>query len=139
MREVQRTFNEITKTLTQLNNERTLLLANISHNLRTPLTKLQLTMKILPNKINDNMRENIIQNITNMNNIINQFLDFVRDVKDKPIQIININALLKSITDRHTRAGQHIELKIKKLVDDVVHVGDVLDYVFPHVVVDFVG
>jgi two-component system osmolarity sensor histidine kinase EnvZ len=112
MREVQRTFNEMAEALARLDSERTLLLAGISHDLRTPLARLRLAVEMLPGEVGDSMREGMIQDIADMDNIINQFLDFVRGVEGEPVQMMDINALLKSIADRHARAGRHVELHL---------------------------
>ncbi|PKO93869.1 MAG: two-component sensor histidine kinase [Betaproteobacteria bacterium HGW-Betaproteobacteria-1] len=112
MREVQRTFNEMSEALARLDSERTLLLAGISHDLRTPLARLRLAVEMLPDEVGEGTRNGMIQDISDMDNIINQFLDFVRGVEGEPPQMVDINALIQSVADRHARAGRHVELKL---------------------------
>ncbi len=112
LREVSRTFNQMTDALARLDAERTLLLAGISHDLRTPLARLRLSVEMLPDKETSSLKSGMVQDITDMDNIINQFLDFVRGVEGEATQMIDINALLKSIYQRHTRAGKRLILKL---------------------------
>jgi two-component system osmolarity sensor histidine kinase EnvZ len=112
MREVLRTFNEMAEALARLDSERTLLLAGVSHDLRTPLARLRLAVEMLPSDVGESMRDGMIQDIADMDNIINQFLDFVRGVEGEPAQMVDINDLLKSLAERHARAGRTVELNL---------------------------
>jgi two-component system osmolarity sensor histidine kinase EnvZ len=112
MREVQRTFNEMSEALARLDSERTLLLAGISHDLRTPLARLRLAVEMLPDEVCETTRNGMIQDISDMDNIINQFLDFVRGVEGEPVQLVDINALIQSVTERHARAGREVQLNL---------------------------
>lgn len=112
MREVLRTFNEMAEALARLDSERTLLLAGISHDLRTPLARLRLAVEMLPDAVGTSMREGMVQDIADMDNIINQFLDFVRGIEGEPAQMIDINALITSLADRHARAGRSVVLNL---------------------------
>lgn len=112
MREVLRTFNEMSEALARLDSERTLLLAGVSHDLRTPLARLRLSVEMLPDTVGEEVRKGMIQDIADMDNIINQFLDFVRGVEGEPAQMVDINALIRSVADRHMRAGRNIQLSL---------------------------
>jgi two-component system, OmpR family, osmolarity sensor histidine kinase EnvZ len=112
MREVLRTFNEMAEALARLDSERTLLLAGVSHDLRTPLARLRLAVEMLPSEVGEATRAGMVQDIADMDNIINQFLDFVRGVEGEPAQMVEVNELLKSLADRHARAGRNIELNL---------------------------
>jgi two-component system osmolarity sensor histidine kinase EnvZ len=112
MREVSRTFNEMTEALVRLDAERALLLAGVSHDLRTPLARLRLSVEMLPEKEGDMLKSGMVQDITDMDNIIHQFLDFVRGVEGEPTQMMDLNALLTSLAERHIRTGCNLELKL---------------------------
>lgn len=112
MREVLRTFNEMAEALARLDSERTLLLAGVSHDLRTPLARLRLAVEMLPSEVGEATRAGMVQDIADMDNIINQFLDFVRGVEGEPAQMVEVNELLTSLADRHARAGRNIELNL---------------------------
>src|SRR5690606_8351475 len=66
MRQVQRTFNEMAEALARLDSERALLLAGISHDLRTPLARLRLAVEMLPSEVGENVCEGMVQDIADM-------------------------------------------------------------------------
>ncbi len=111
-REVSRTFNQMSESLNQLDAERTLLLAGISHDLRTPLARLRLSVEMLTDEQAGGLKEGMVQDISDMNGIIHQFLDFVRGVEGEPTQMVDLNGLLKSLFDRYTRAGRKLVLNL---------------------------
>jgi two-component system, OmpR family, osmolarity sensor histidine kinase EnvZ len=111
-REVSRTFNQMSESLNQLDAERTLLLAGISHDLRTPLARLRLSVEMLSDEQAGGLKEGMVQDISDMNGIIHQFLDFVRGVEGEPTQMVDLNGLLKSLFDRYTRAGRKLVLNL---------------------------
>ena len=112
LREVSRTFNEMAESLVRLDSERTLLLAGVSHDIRTPLARLRLAVEMLPEDGCNNMKVGMIEDIADMDNIIHQFLDFVRGVEGEPTKMIDINALLLSLAERQARAGRELKLTL---------------------------
>jgi two-component system, OmpR family, osmolarity sensor histidine kinase EnvZ len=112
LREVSRTFNEMAESLVRLDAERTLLLAGVSHDIRTPLARLRLAVEMLPEDAVSTMRQGMIEDISDMDNIIHQFLDFVRGVEGEPSKMVDINELLKSLAERQARAGRELKLKL---------------------------
>ncbi|MGZ8270618.1 MAG: ATP-binding protein [Methylophilus sp.] len=113
LREVSRTFNEMAESLVRLDAERTLLLAGVSHDIRTPLARLRLAVELLPDdSASGSMKQGMIEDISDMDNIIHQFLDFVRGVEGEPTRMVDINELLKSLAERQARAGRDIKLKL---------------------------
>ncbi|MEO8417631.1 MAG: ATP-binding protein [Methylophilaceae bacterium] len=112
LHEVNHTFNEMTESLARLDAERTLLLAGISHDLRTPLARLRLAVEMLPDQESGSLKIGMVQDITDMDNIIHQFLDFVRGVAGEPTQMIDLNQLITSLAERYMRAGNNLVLKL---------------------------
>jgi two-component system osmolarity sensor histidine kinase EnvZ len=112
LRAVSHTFNQMTESLALLDSERTLLLAGVSHDLRTPLARLRLAIELLPDEQCAVYKEGMVQDITDMDGIINQFLDFVRGIEGEPAQMLDLNDLLKSLYERHVRSGRKLTLKL---------------------------
>lgn len=111
LREVSKTFNKMAESLAELDAERTLILAGVSHDIRTPLARLRLAVEMLPEDKCESLKFGMIEDIADMDNIIHQFLDFVKGVAGEPSQMVDINTLLKSLFERQTRAGRNLTLK----------------------------
>ena len=80
--------------------QRTLMLAGVSHDLRTPLTRLKLQIEMLGDSPDiDAMRSDIAE----MDKMIAGYLDFVRGEGDEGNQFVSLNALL----DKVVSVGKH--------------------------------
>ena len=112
LREVNQTFNEMADALVRLDSERTLLLAGVSHDIRTPLARLRLAVEMLSEQESVLMKEGMIDDIADMDNIIHQFSDFVRGVEGESTRMMDINVLLSSLAERQARAGRKLEVKL---------------------------
>jgi two-component system osmolarity sensor histidine kinase EnvZ len=83
-----RTFNRMSSDLQQLSENRTVMIAGISHDLRTPLTRLGLAVEMLDQDSNPELIERIRHNLDTMNSLIRQFLQFSRGVEGAcPVQL----------------------------------------------------
>ena len=112
LREVSRTFNEMAESLVRLDSERTLLLAGVSHDIRTPLARLRIAVELLPDEGCESLKQGMVEDIADMDNIIHQFLDFVRGVEGEPTKMMDINSLLTALHDRQARAGRDLKLSL---------------------------
>ncbi len=112
LKEVSRTFNDMAESLVRLDSERTLLLAGVSHDIRTPLARLRIAVELLPDEGCESLKQGMIEDIADMDNIIHQFLDFVRGVEGEPTQMMDINVLLQSLQERQARAGRELKINL---------------------------
>lgn len=113
LQRVSHTFNEMTDALARLDTERTLLLAGVSHDLRTPLARLRLAVEMLATS--DSLKAGMVQDIEDMDGIIRQFLDFVRGLEGETAQPDDLNALVESVADRYARSGRPLRLDLSPL------------------------
>jgi len=96
-------FNRMTSALKQAESERALLLAGVSHDLRTPLARLRLAVEMLAEH-DRAMTDGMIQDIEDMDAIIDQFLDFARDdAGEAPDPAGDINAIVTDVVARYER------------------------------------
>ena len=83
-----RTFNRMSSDLQQLSENRTVMIAGISHDLRTPLTRLGLAVEMLDEDANPELIARIRHNLDTMNSLIRQFLQFSQGVDGEcPVQL----------------------------------------------------
>lgn len=112
LREVSSTFNKMAESLAELDAERTLILAGVSHDIRTPLARLRLSVEMLPDDSCGSLKTGMIEDIADMDNIIHQFLDFVRGAEGEATEMIDINTLLQALQDRQARAGRELVIQL---------------------------
>lgn len=96
-------FNHMTATLDQAQKDRVLLLAGVSHDLRTPLTRLRLAVELMEEQL---MRDGMVSDIEDMDAILTQFIAFVRDGSDEPAQACDLNAIIEDSTRKYEALTQ---------------------------------
>lgn len=111
-KEVTKAFNEMASNLAKSENERRFIMGSVSHDIRTPLTRMKLTLEMLPKK-SAFLKESMDQDIDEINQIINQFLDFVRGFDDEPMRSLNFGNFLMELKKQHAILGH--DLKISKI------------------------
>lgn len=106
---VTQAFNHMSKGIKQLENDRNLLMAGISHDLRTPLTRIRLASEMMSDH-DEFLKEGIDHDIDDMNNIIDQFIDYLRhDTKDKA-ELGDLNVLVKEVLNVEIPANRKATL-----------------------------
>jgi two-component system osmolarity sensor histidine kinase EnvZ len=111
IRALTRAFNEMGTELARLDADRKLLLAGVSHDLRTPLARLRLAAEMLPPDIGNGARAGIVQDIEDMDAIIGQFVAFVKEGSDEPHQRVDLDELVQSVVQRYVRLGQCVKVE----------------------------
>jgi len=96
MRSVTHSFNQMAHDVQQFEEDRTILLAGISHDLRTPLTRIRLAMEFISEQEAE-LRDDIIRDTEDMDEIIDQFIGFVRDGRDESLEIADMNELIRIV------------------------------------------
>ena len=99
---VAHAFNQMSADLAQLDQDRALILAGISHDLRTPLTRLRMGIEMAGD---DGLREGMTADVEEMDKTIGQFLDFARSESGEAPQEVDAAALLEELAAQYRRRG----------------------------------
>ncbi|GAM54698.1 osmolarity sensory histidine kinase envZ [Vibrio ishigakensis] len=96
IREVTLAFNKMARGIEALEEDRRLMLAGISHDIRTPLTRIRLATEMMSEQ-DRYLAEGIIQDTEECNEIIAQFMDYLKPVDQSEFEAINLNALAEDL------------------------------------------
>lgn len=107
--EVTHAFNQMSHSMKQLEQDRTLLMAGISHDLRTPLTRIRLATEMMSEQ-DDYLKEGIIGDIEDMDAIIKQFIAYIRNDDDDVREPFQVNQLIQELAQQETH--RHGELEV---------------------------
>ncbi len=90
-------FDRMAKRINRHLNQRAEMLSGISHDLRTPLTRLKLQLAMLKQK---DISESMSKDIDEMEKMLNDYLQFAKTQVQEPSTIINLNNLFISIKNK---------------------------------------
>ncbi len=93
IREVNQGFNRMARELARIEEDRAVMLAGISHDLRTPLARLRLEAEMSVN--DDEAKRNMAADIDQLDAIIDKFMDYAR-----PGEVKLVSVHLSSLIDR---------------------------------------
>ncbi len=82
-----------------LDNQRNML-AGISHDLKTPLTRINLMIEEINNKT---LKNSIAQNISEMNVMLNHYLDFIKNEKNENLDEIDTSNFISNIAKNYAK------------------------------------
>jgi two-component system osmolarity sensor histidine kinase EnvZ len=99
---VAHAFNQMNTDLAQLDQDRALILAGISHDLRTPLTRLRMGIEMATD---EGLSEGMSADVEEMDKTIGQFLDFARSEGGEAPQDVDVAALLAELATQYQRRG----------------------------------
>lgn len=97
-------FNRMTRQVRELLDNRTTLLAGISHDLRTPLARLRLALEMLAEKPSPALISRMGRDLEEMNRMIGEFLELARGLQQEEKQSVDIGDLIGQAVD-DARAG----------------------------------
>lgn len=105
---VTQAFNHMSKGIKQLEDDRNLLMAGISHDLRTPLTRIRLATEMM-SKEDEFLKEGIDGDIDDMNTIIDQFIDYIRQDSTDKTEQADVNVLISEVVHAEAIKERNIE------------------------------
>lgn len=101
-----REFNNMQTHLRRLINDRTKMLAAISHDLRTPITKLKLRIE---SHMADKEQKRALTDLADMEQMIDSILVFAKEhLQNEPTENFDLDSLLQSICDDMSDMGRDV-------------------------------
>ncbi len=101
IRAANRSFNQMVDDLGRIESDRALLLAGISHDLRTPIARMLLEVEMA--NLDDAARAGMQSDLAQMDAIIGQFLDYARPDNPASLQRTDLSALLGEVAQEAAR------------------------------------
>ena len=90
--------------------QRTLMLAGVSHDLRTPLTRLKLQIEMLSD---DKTNIELLSDVNEMQKMLENYLDFAEDVTREKATKTDLKKMINEIIDSESSKSKTIEFNIK--------------------------
>ncbi len=110
--EVSRAFNQMTDALCQAEATRALMLAGVSHDIRTPLTKLRLAIAMaLPRGTNDSLVAATESYLDTIDTILQQFMDYAGSGEREVPQRGDLNALVGQLVADFAGLGHEFDFE----------------------------
>ena len=106
LRGVAAAFNRMASDLESIERERAMVLAGISHDLRTPLSRLRLALEMSPGAD----REAMVSDIDEIDAVIGQFLDYARGASEEKTEN-ELNELLDELAGHYRRIHREVSFR----------------------------
>jgi two-component system, OmpR family, osmolarity sensor histidine kinase EnvZ len=113
LRALDAALRDTVEKLHQSAQQRELLLAGVSHDLRTPLARFRLAIE-LQSQIKQEDRDGLQADVTEMNEIIGQFLDYARTDQQELMQVLDVAELLTSLKQEASLRGFIWQIIVKE-------------------------
>lgn len=111
--ELAHAFNQMSRDLQELDADRALILAGVSHDLRTPLARLRLGVEMCGADAAD--VDAMVSDIEDMDRIIGQFLSFSRESGDEEFTPLDLAGLAEELASLYARRGFPLTLHAKTI------------------------
>lgn len=110
IRELSRGFNQMSEGLQRLDAERRLMLAGISHDLRSPLVRLRLKVELSKPGLDRASARAMVRDIKEIDTILGQFLEFGRNESDEPPRQSEVNAIVSEVCAGYRLSGHDVRM-----------------------------
>ena len=103
-----RAFNTMQRRLSRFISDRTRIFTAMSHDLKTPITRLRLRAEMLDDEA---LRAKFARDLEEMEAMVTHTLDFMRDAStQEPVQRVDVMALLESMQTDYQDTGSKVEI-----------------------------
>ncbi|AMP10354.1 putative oxidative stress related two component system, sensor kinase [Collimonas arenae] len=121
--EANRSFNQMVNDLQRIESDRAIILAGISHDLRTPLARMLLEVEMA--NLSDDARTGMQSDLAQMDGIIGQFLHYAKPTDTSSFEKIDMSELLETVIQT---AERQVDVRIHAHIAPNLHtMGDVTE------------
>jgi two-component system osmolarity sensor histidine kinase EnvZ len=106
---VSRAFNQMSADLAANERERALVLAGISHDLRTPLARVRIAAELSED---ESLREGLATDVEQMDAVIQQFLDYARLDETETVQSTDLESLVQEVSQQFSGQARSLSLDL---------------------------
>jgi two-component system osmolarity sensor histidine kinase EnvZ len=117
VRQASQSFIEMRDRITQHVEQRTTMLAGVSHDLRTILTRFKLELAFLPDTAET---RSLRSDVNEMQHMLEDYLAFARGDGGEEARPTNLRTLLEEVHEEAQSYGTPIELKLRRSKQDLV-------------------
>tara|TARA_Y100001960_G_C14701477_1_gene841862 strand:- start:260 stop:1576 length:1317 start_codon:yes stop_codon:yes gene_type:complete len=109
-------FDKMRKRITVHLNQRSEMLSGISHDLRTPLTRLKLQLALLKQQ---DLAKKMGDDIEEMERMLNEYLEFAKYQKNEETTKVNLNSIIQDVIKKYENKsidfslGENLEIDIR--------------------------
>ncbi len=113
VRQAGAAFNRMRERVTRFLAQRTEMLAGVSHDLRTPLTRLKLTLAMLPDR--EDLRQDVAEmkaDVEEMERMVTGYLAFARGEGTEQAEPADLSTLLDDVAAAARRGGAQVDTRV---------------------------
>ena len=114
IRQTTNAFNQMRTRIKRFIKQRTDMLAGVSHDLRTPLTRMKLQLSLMKD---DDAKKELEYDIKEMTAMLNSYVSFVRGETPETIENIQLNNLINNISQNLDRGKYEITETYSRKID----------------------
>ena len=106
---VSRAINQMSADLAANERERALVLAGISHDLRTPLARVRIAAEL---SADESLREGLTADVEQMDSVIQQFLDYARHDENEAMLPTDLKTLVDEVAQQFSAQAKSLTLDL---------------------------
>ncbi len=113
IRQTANAFNQMRTRIKRFLKQRTEMLAGVSHDLRTPLTRMKLQISLMKD---EKAKSELEVDVNEMTSMLDSYVSFVKTESPEPIETIIVNELIGDIVKTVEKSGIELAIKEKNII-----------------------
>ena len=102
VRKATRAFNRMQRRIAEMSSQRTRMLTSVSHDLRTPITRMRLRAEYIEN---GDTKSKLLRDLDQMEAMVGGCLDYLRGGFQQELVMLDLASLLQSVVDQFVDVG----------------------------------